>query len=314
MTIYYVPEPHRWRFAGTDSMSNIRQGCCVIPRFGLFKSYFSIFSTQGELYIMTGNMKKILTTACRAAREAGAIVMKYYSGPTVRYKGSNDPVTQADLGSQKKIITVIQEEFPHHHFLKEEGGDNDDLLSEHLWIIDPLDGTKNYVGGFPHFGISIACAEKGVLIAGVVYDPVRDELFSACAQEQARLNGKIIHPSETAELKHALLATGFSTNRGIPMKKTMHVMEKLLSKNIRGIRRTGSAALDLCWVACGRLDAYFEYSLNIWDFAAGACIARQSGAVCTNRTGSKLRLDSPGVIAANKRLVARVKRNVAWKM
>ncbi|MBD3343478.1 MAG: inositol monophosphatase [Chitinivibrionales bacterium] len=276
------------------------------------KLFYTIPSSIGSLLPMTKDLKKIITTARYAATEAGSVILSLFNKAQVHYKDLNDPVTQADIDAQEKITGIIKEQFPSHQFLNEEDTREQDYDSDHLWIIDPLDGTNNYIGGIPHFGVSVAYAEKGVLKAGVVYDPVRDEMFYADSGG-AYLNEKPIRVTTTETLKGAVVATGFSTDRGEPVEKTCDIVKMLLKNDIRAFRRMGSAALDLCWVACGRLDAYFEYSLHTWDFAGGAHIVKQAGGECVSSQGTELRLDSSGVIASNSVLFDAFKRKTAWK-
>ncbi len=246
-------------------------------------------------------MRDRLEVATQAAREAGAIALRFYRRMTVTHKSglSYNLVTTTDLKAEKAILKRIRHAYPDAPFLSEELHPESGAESAELWIVDPLDGTNNYVHRFPHFCVSIAYAREGKVLLGVVYDPVRDEMFCAVRGKGATLNGKKIRTSATRHLRDSLVVTGFHYNRGAVMDRTLKGMRDLLRAGIQGIRRTGSAALDLCWLACGRTDAYFEYELSPWDYAAGMLIVQEAGGVCTDRTGQSLGLESTGVIASN---------------
>ena len=242
-----------------------------------------------------------LRLAKRAAREAGAIILRQYQTMMVMYKegASHNLVTTADFEAEKAILEQIRERFPGHAILAEERHPESLQEAPHLWVVDPLDGTNNYVHHFPHFCVSIAYAQKGEVQLGVVYDPVRREMFSAAKATGAFLNGKKVETSACQNLKQSLVATGFYYDRGKTMERTLKGIHDLFKESIQGIRRTGSAALDLCWLACGRIDAYFEYELSAWDYAAGMLIVREAGGTCTDRLGEPLGLRSTGVVASN---------------
>jgi len=171
-----------------------------------------------------------------------------------------------------------------------------------LWIIDPLDGTNNFSRGIPQFCTSIAYAEHGEVLAGCIYDPERDELFSASKGNDAYLNGQKITVSKRNKINETIIATGFYYDRGQIMEQTLKTIHNLFKNNICGIRRLGSAALDLCWVACGRYDAYFEYKLHPWDFAAGMLIVREALGKCYDKSGDTMTLNGEGFIATNTNL------------
>lgn len=248
---------------------------------------------------MENFMAEKLKLAESAARLAGDIIINKKGLSLFSEKGDNNLVTEADYAAQEKIIKVISDQHPGHNFIAEENDISANLSEPDLWIIDPLDGTNNYAHQIPHFSVSIAYARFGQVKAGVVFDPERGELFSAAEGMGAALNGERITVSRAASLQEAIVATGFYYDRGAMMRKTLSSIEKLFEQNIHGIRRFGSAALDLCWVACGRFDAYFEYKLSVWDFAAGLLIVNEAGGCCCDQKRNPLTLSSPGIVASN---------------
>jgi len=247
-------------------------------------------------------MEQILKCATTASKIASSIIMQSFKKVTVEYKDINNLVTKADLDSEKAITECIKNEFPTHDILGEEFTSNASLMSENLWIIDPLDGTNNYSNDIPHFSISIAFAQKGNVKMGLIYDPCRDECFTAISGTGSYLNGEQIHVSPKSEISHAMVATGFYYDRSEIMEKTLNTIHSLFIYKIRGIRRMGSAALDLAWTSCGRYDAYFEYFLSPWDFAAGMLILEEAGGICCNKYGGEISMESEGIIATNKNL------------
>ena len=240
---------------------------------------------------MSTDTDMILETAEKAASIAGEIILKYYNRAATEEKSAGNLVTEADLKSEAAVKDLITANFPSHSILGEEGGGETDVNAESLWLIDPLDGTNNYAHGFPFFSVSIAYAEKGEVVAGVVYDPLKNELFSAVRGGGAFLNGSPIRVSGR-KLKDALIGTGFYYDRGRMMKSTLESIGRLFENGIHGIRRAGSAALDFCYVASGRLDGYFEYQLNPWDFAAGMLILKEAGGDGRDAEGACLTLES----------------------
>jgi len=251
---------------------------------------------------MNSNLTQLLQLAQETARKAGMIIIEQEGGSSVSLKAENNLVTEADLAAQDLITRTIRDHFPKHSIIAEE----EDLRAKSgepdLWIIDPLDGTNNFAHTIPHFSISIAYARSGKVQAGVIYDPSRDEMFSASLAGGAFLNEKPIQVSKARSINEAIVATGFYYDRGEMMRNTLTSIEKLFEANVHGIRRFGSAALDLCWVACGRFDAYFEYKISIWDFAAGMLIVNEAGGECSDHFGNQLNLDSAGVAVSNGRL------------
>jgi len=262
---------------------------------------------------MITSYDKQLKVAQAAARLAGKIVLEKQKTASISEKTDNSLVTEADIKAQETIVAKIREHFPEHSIIAEE----QDLWSKNdasdLWIIDPLDGTNNYAHKIPHFCISIAYARSGQVVAGAVFDPVRNEMFSAMEGKGAYLNDVPISVSGVLSLQQAIVATGFYYDRGMIMRKTLNSIEKLFQENIHGIRRFGGAALDLCWVACGRFDAYFEYKLSTWDFAAGMLIVEEAGGHCTDQKGSRLDLNSTGITASNSKFHKDFLNVVSWE-
>lgn len=246
--------------------------------------------------------KQALKTAVRAAKTAGRIMLNLFHKAETGHKATaNNLVTTADIACQKAIEDLIRRRCPGHSLYGEEGSEGASLEDDCLWVFDPLDGTNNYAHTIPQFCSSVAYAEKGEVLAGAVRDPLRRELFTAVKGGGAFLNGRRLRPSAAGGVKESVIATGFYYDNGDMMRATLKTMEKLLSSGIHGIRRFGSATLDLCWVACGRLDAFFEYRLSPWDFAAAMLILREAGAICTDCQGRPLALTSETVAASNGR-------------
>lgn len=217
----------------------------------------------------------------------------------VAFKSKIDFVTNVDRNSEKLITSMIRKRFPDHGILAEEGTKAE---GDSVWIIDPLDGTTNFAHGYPFFCVSIALVVDGRQSLGVVYDPTHDEMFHAVAGRGAYLNGRRIRVSKAAELKDSLIVTGFYYDRGKIMRRTLDKMGDFLTKNVHGIRRDGSAALDMCYVACGRIDGYWEYVLSPWDFAAASLIAKEAGAKVTKPDGNQIKMERDGILAANAAL------------
>jgi myo-inositol-1(or 4)-monophosphatase len=240
-----------------------------------------------------------LTDLERLARQAGRILSDgYEKDHQVDFKGTIDLVTEVDHASEKFLIDEISLLFPGHSFLAEESGASEGQ-TEHLWIIDPLDGTINYAHGVPLFCVSIAYSYRGQVMLGAVYDPLRDELFTAERGKGAWVNGRPLKVSSAIELIQSLLVTGFAYDIGQNMQDNLDNFVKF-SKISRGVRRLGSAAIDLCYIAAGRLDGYWELSIKPWDIAAGGLIAQEAGAVVTKADGDPAYLRPPqSVLAAN---------------
>ena len=244
--------------------------------------------------------------AATIAREAGARLREFLAaGVETEYKGDVDLVTIADRTSEKLIRERLSEVFPEHGIYGEEGT-RERLESEYRWYVDPLDGTTNFAHGFPQFCVSLGLEHRppglnaeqdGALTAAVVYDPNRDELFTAERGRGAWLNGKRIRVSQTAELAEALVATGFPSRKRHDSPNVHFYHEFTLRSH--GVRRAGSAALDLAYVACGRFDAFWEFNLNPWDTAAGLLLIDEAGGKTTGFSGGHYRLDSREILASN---------------
>ena len=256
----------------------------------------------------------LLNTALDAARQATDVLMKYRGRAHVDFKReeTQNLVTEADLEAEATILRCITAAYPDHSVLGEEGLSSAELSAEHLWVVDPLDGTTNYAQGIPQFCTAISYVRSGVVQVGVVHDPCRDEVFHAIRGGGAFLNAQPIRVSQRSALSEAVIATGFYYDRGELMRRTLNAIEKLFGKNIRGIRRLGSAALDQSWVACGRMEAFFEYQLSPWDYAAASLIVEEAGGRCTDRSGAPLELESQSLIAANDGVFDQLLSVVRW--
>lgn len=244
-----------------------------------------------------------LETAVKAAKEAGKIHLKYFQTKLkIKIKSSRqDRLTIADTESEKKIVSIIKKNFSGHNFLAEENKYKE-TDSEYLWIIDPLDGTNNFSHAYPIFTVSIALAFKDKIILGVIYNPNNGEMFIAEKSKGASLNGKKIQVSKVSDLKDSLMITGFYYNRGIPMLRNLVNIKKFFLQRINGLRRSGSAAYDLCNIASGRADGFWEFYLNAWDFAAGKLIVEEAGGRVTNKAGEKLKIKPSYVVASNDKI------------
>ena len=249
-------------------------------------------------------MHPILNVAMMAAREAGEIITRYFGEIdrlTIEEKAKNNFVSEVDMLAEQAIIRTIQKYYPQHGILAEETGTQAEK-SDTQWIIDPLDGTTNFLHQFPQFSVSIAVMEKGRLMHAVVFDPLRDEMFHASRGEGARLNNRRIRVTEQKNLDKALLATGF------PYYEFDYVDSYLASfkafmTSTAGIRRAGSAALDLAYVAAGRVDGYWEFNLKPWDIAAGILLVKEAGGLCTDFAGGENQLESGNVLACAPKLM-----------
>lgn len=242
----------------------------------------------------------MLNFAIETARDAGRVLLEKFGRiDVVTKKGDINLVTEADLASEALIIERIRSHYPRHAILAEESGEAVIMGGdgEHKWVIDPLDGTTNYAHGYPCFCVNIALEHKGEIVVGVTYDPTRDELFAAEKGGGATLNGKPIRVSATDELGNALLVTGFPYDIKHREEFARHLTELLLKS--RGVRRDGSAAIDMAYVACGRFDGFWEEGLNPWDVAAGKLLIEEAGGVLSYYDGSKFSIYSPPIAASN---------------
>lgn len=237
------------------------------------------------------------------AREAGGVLIDRLGRTLqVSHKGAIDLVTEADLASEKLIIERIRSYYPRHAILAEESGASDQdsanqNTSEWKWIIDPLDGTTNYAHGYPCFCVSIGVERAGKLELGVIYDPLRNEMFAAERGQGASLNNRSIHVSEVGELGRAMLCTGFPYN--VRERPNFARDFSNFTMNAQAVRRDGSAALDLAYIACGRFDGFWEDGLNPWDVGAGVLLIEEAGGRVTNYEGASLDIYSPRVLASN---------------
>jgi myo-inositol-1(or 4)-monophosphatase len=244
--------------------------------------------------------------AAAIAREAGARLREYFAqGVETEYKGDVDLVTVADRTVEKLIRARLSEAFPDHGIYGEEGT-RERLEGEFRWYIDPLDGTTNFAHGFPQFCVSmglehrpagIKLEDDGTLAAAVIYDPMRDELFASERGRGAKLNGKAMHVSRIGQLAEALLATGFPSRKR-HASPNIHFYQEFTLRS-HGVRRAGSAALDLAYVACGRLEAFWEFNLNPWDTAAGILLVEEAGGRVTDFAGAHFKMKSDEILASN---------------
>jgi myo-inositol-1(or 4)-monophosphatase len=244
-------------------------------------------------------MHPILNIAVRAARRAGSIVNRATldgSALEVKSKQVNDYVTQVDRAAEEAIIGIVHKAYPDHAFLAEESGSTG-AGAEYRWIIDPLDGTTNFIHGFPQYCVSVAVEHRGALAHAVVYDPVRNELFTASKGRGAFLNDRRIRVSKCARLQDALVGTGFPFKELTRVDLYLRQLKRLMS-DASGVRRAGAAALDLAYVACGRLDAFWELGLSPWDMAAGALLIQEAGGLVGDLKGDSGFMDSGDVSAA----------------
>jgi myo-inositol-1(or 4)-monophosphatase len=249
---------------------------------------------------------KYIPKAAEIAREAGARLREFYAqGVETEYKGDVDIVTVADRTVEKLIRTRLGEAFPDHGVYGEEGT-RERMEGAFRWYVDPLDGTTNFAHGFPQFCVSMGlehrasdlkAGEDGTLVAAVIYDPLRDELFTAERGQGAQLNGKAAKVSRTPELAEALLATGFPSRKR-HASPNIHFYQEFTLRS-HGVRRAGSAALDLAYVACGRMDAFWEFNLNPWDTAAGILLVEEAGGRVTDFAGRRFQLKSDEILATN---------------
>lgn len=243
---------------------------------------------------------KILKAAKQYALDAGAILKQgFHKKKRIAYKGRIDPVTEFDLKSEKQLVSQIGRDFPGHAILAEEGSAADvKAESGYRWVLDPLDGTVNFAHGFPMYCVSVGVEYHGQLEVGVVFDPERNELFYASHGKGAFLNGRRIEVSQERRLDRALLATGFAYDIGTARRNNLGLFARM-AKKAQGIRRPGSAALDLCWVAAGRMDGFWELKLYPWDTAAALVILAEAGGKYTRINGQKYSIDDKDLLASN---------------
>jgi myo-inositol-1(or 4)-monophosphatase len=240
-------------------------------------------------------MADFLDAAIEIAREAGQVLMAH-RGVGFELKGDYDLVTAADRASEKLIVKRLRKTFPNHGIVAEEGG-RAEMDAELRWYVDPLDGTTNFAHQFPMWNVTLALAKKGEVIAGVVYDPLNRELFAAERGAGARLNGAPMHVSKAASVADSLLSTGFPSRKR-HQNVNIHFYYQLAMLS-HGVRRGGSAAIDLAYTACGRLEAFWEFGLNPWDMAAGSLLVEEAGGSVSGMRGEALDLHGRYVLADN---------------
>jgi myo-inositol-1(or 4)-monophosphatase len=247
-------------------------------------------------------MRRIVEGIARAAGDG--LRDAYHRPREIAYKGEIDLVTQADRDAEAAIIAALRERFPAHAILAEESATSGLEGDGPTWVIDPLDGTTNFAHGFPVFAVSIGLVDCGEPLVGVVYDPLRDELFAAARGQGAALNGAPIRVSPVGELRRALLATGFPYDRHVAEDDNTESFSRFI-RRAQGVRRAGAAALDLAYVACGRLDGFWELRLHPWDVGAGILLVREAGGLVTDYAGrpdSGLPMQGAQVVASNGRI------------
>lgn len=261
-------------------------------------------------------MTSFLEVAVEAAGEAGALLLAEFDRPKkIAYKGEVDIVTESDRRSEQAIVSRLRNRFPHHAIVGEEGGGTEANALQagprHCWYVDPLDGTTNFAHGYPCFAISIGLAENvaagtepsvGDLICAVVYNPITREMFTAERGEGAHLNQKRIRVSRVERLAEALLATGFPVQKRTQSTNIHYYWDYTMRSH--GVRRDGSAALDLAGVACGRFDGFWEFGLKTWDTAAGALLVSEAGGMVTDMAGKPYRLGGPDLLVSNTKIHA----------
>ncbi|MFC0178867.1 inositol-1-monophosphatase [Thorsellia kenyensis] len=250
-------------------------------------------------------MHPMLNIAVRAARRAGTIITQHLSNPSAvetMQKGQNDFVTNVDKQAEAAIIEIIKKSYPDHTIIGEESGQiagNDNTVQ---WVIDPLDGTTNFVKGFPHFAVSIAARQNGRTEIAVVFDPIRNELFTAVRGQGAQLNGYRLRMKDVKSIEGTILATGFPFKYKQFSANFIGMLNALFVE-CADFRRTGSAALDLAYVAANRVDGYFEIGLKPWDFMAGELIVKEAGGIVTDFVGDNNYLESGNLVAGNGKVV-----------
>lgn len=252
-----------------------------------------------KAHTKTAFMPTIRETAERAARTGGEIVARCFrEGTAIRSKESYNLVSDADVESERAIVEVIRRAFPDHAILAEEAHQSA-IESEYFWIVDPLDGTNNFAHGIPHFAVSVACYRSGRPECGVIFNPLREDWFTAGRGEGAFHNGLRCRVAGAGSLKEVLVGVGFYYDRGAMMEATLAAVGDLFREHIHGIRRFGTASLDLCQVGMGMFGAFFEYELSPWDFAAGRLFVEEAGGTVTDCRGDELPLRKSSLLASN---------------
>ena len=255
-------------------------------------------------------MHPLLNTAIKAARRAGTIIMRHVDQLdrlTVETKGRNDFVSEVDRLAEAEIIRILRNAYPDHGILAEETGRQPG--NDYLWVIDPLDGTTNFLHGYPQFAVSIALEHKDKLEQAVVFDPHKNEIFTATRGQGAQLNERRIRVSRVSDLGQALLSTGFPFRSHKYLEAWIDTLRDLLLHS-SGVRRAGSAALDLAHVACGRFEAHWEFGLNRWDIAAGCLLIQEAGGLVGDFSGGQGYLKSGNIVAGNPKIYAEILRRL----
>jgi len=256
----------------------------------------------------------MLNTAVKAARKAGAVINRGANDIerlTIHRKRHNDFVSEIDHAAEAEIIKILKEAYPTHGFYAEESG-KDRAKSEYVWCIDPLDGTTNFLHGFPQYCVSIALLHNGVPEQGVVFDPNRNELFTATKGAGAYLNERRIRTSKLENFKDSLIATGFPFREESQFDEYVAQFSAMI-RATAGLRRPGAAALDLAWVACGRVDGFWEIGLSPWDMAAGALLVREAGGRIGDLQGEDKFLESGRVVASNPKIFTQLLKTLGAK-
>ena len=265
---------------------------------------------------MNNNYSPQLNIAINAALAAGKVIMKYYSrldNLKVQTKGYNDYVSEADQESEKIIISALQKAYPSYKVTAEESGSNA-IESEYEWFIDPIDGTTNFIHGLPQFAVSIGLCKNRVPILGVIYDPFKNELFTAEAGKGALLNDKKIRVSNLKSIKSAVFGTGIPWRKKDSGGAYIETLRTLMDAKCGSIRRLGSAALDMAYVACGRLDGYWEWNLKPYDIAAGTIIVTEAGGHVSDAKNTGDFFENGNVIAANINLHQAIIKQLSEKL
>lgn len=251
-------------------------------------------------------MTPLVNIAIQAARVGGDVIIRSMNrvhNLKIEKKGHNDFVTEVDRFTEQKIIEVIRKAYPHHGFIGEESGVTKGKPDETEWIIDPIDGTTNFIHGFPVFSVSIAARRNGKLEAGVIYDPLRQELFTASRGNGAMLQDRKIRVTTPNSLEGCLIGTGFPYRDNPKHMDDYLAMQKAVSLKSAGLRRAGSAALDLAYVACGRLDGFWELGLKLWDIAAGELLIREAGGLICDVDGNETHATTGNVVAGSGKVM-----------
>ncbi len=277
-------------FSGAAEESRLRNTISIF--IGWKSMTFTTNSTPPET-------AKLFQIAWEAAHAGGALIRDNWQRPKeIAYKGAIDLVTSVDRDAERCIVNILRENFPDHSILAEEETDVAGSHENYRWIIDPLDGTTNFAHSYPQFCVAIALEHQQDMLLGVVYDPIRRECFSAIRGQGAKLNGQAIHVSAITDLDRALLATGFPYDQRDNADFYLNFFKAFMTRS-QGIRRAGSAALDLCYVACGRLDGFWELKLRPWDTAAGSLIVKESGGRISDFSGNDFSIHGNETMASN---------------